>query len=72
MIPASEEALERAREGYAMGGFSYIDVLDAQRALVDARMRRINALRSHHRANASLERLTGQSAEALELRETQP
>jgi outer membrane protein, heavy metal efflux system len=72
VIPASEEALELARQGYAMGGFSYIDVLDAQRALVDARMRRISALRAYHRANASLERLTGASAETIELRGTQP
>jgi outer membrane protein, heavy metal efflux system len=72
VIPASDRALAQARQGYAMGGFSYIDVLDAQRALVDARLRRINALRTFHRAQASLARLTGARVEAIELRGTQP
>jgi outer membrane protein, heavy metal efflux system len=65
IIPHSEQALERAREGYAMGGFSYLDVLEAQRALAEARLRRISALRSHHRAEASLARLAGARAEEI-------
>jgi len=72
IIPASARALAQAREGYAMGGFSYIDVLDAQRALVDARLRRISALRSFHRAEASIARLGGARIEADQLRGTQP
>lgn len=72
VIPASERALAQAREGYAMGGFSYIDVLDAQRALVDARLRRISALRSFHRAEASIARLGGARIEPDQLRGTQP
>jgi outer membrane protein, heavy metal efflux system len=72
IIPASERALAQAREGYAMGGFSYIDVLDAQRALVDARLRRISALRSFHRAEASIARLGGARLEPDQLRGTQP
>lgn len=72
IIPASERALAQAREGYAMGGFSYIDVLDAQRALVDARLRRISALRSFHRSEASIARLGGARIEPDQLRGTQP
>lgn len=72
IIPASERALAQAREGYAMGGFSYIDVLDAQRALVDARLRRISALRTFHRAEASIARLGGARIEPDQLRGTQP
>jgi len=72
VIPASERALAQAREGYAMGGFSYIDVLDAQRALVDARLRRISALRTFHRAEASIARLGGARIEPDQLRGTQP
>lgn len=59
VIPSSEEALRFARDGYARGAFSYIDVLEAQRALSEARLRRIASLRSYHRALASLERLAG-------------
>lgn len=65
VIPSSEEALRFARDGYARGAFSYIDVLEAQRALSDARLRRIIALRSYHRARASLARLTGARAEEI-------
>lgn len=72
IIPASERALAQAREGYAMGGFSHIDVLDAQRALVEARLRRISALRSFHRAEASIARLGGARIEPDQLRGTQP
>jgi outer membrane protein, heavy metal efflux system len=72
IIPASARALAQAREGYALGGFSYIDVLDAQRALVDARLRRISALRSFHRAEASIARLGGARIEPDQLRGTQP
>lgn len=59
VIPHSQAALDRAREGYAQGAFSYLDVLDAQRALSEARLRRIQALRTFHRAEATLARLTG-------------
>ena len=59
LLPSAEEAVARAREGYAQGGFSYLDVLDAQRVLADARLQRISALYSYHRARAALARLTG-------------
>jgi len=59
LLPAAQQALERAREGYAAGAFSYLDVLDAQRVLVDARLQRNSALGSYHRARAALARLTG-------------
>lgn len=65
VIPSSEEALGFARDGYARGAFSYIDVLEAQRALTEARLRRIASLRSYHRALASLARLAGQRAEEI-------
>ena len=65
VIPSSEEALRFARDGYARGAFSYIDVLEAQRALTEARLRRIASLRSYHRALASLKRLAGVNAEEI-------
>jgi cobalt-zinc-cadmium efflux system outer membrane protein len=65
VIPSSEEALRFARDGYARGAFSYIDVLEAQRALSEARLRRIASLRSYHRALASLERLSGDRVQEI-------
>lgn len=65
VIPSSEEALGFASDGYARGAFAYIDVLEAQRALSEARLRRIASLRSYHRALASLARLAGVRAEEM-------
>lgn len=59
LIPVAEEAVERARAGYNQGGFSYLDVLDAQRALSAAQLQRNAALNSYHRARAALKRLLG-------------
>lgn len=59
LLPAAEQAVERARQGYAQGGFTYLDVLDAQRVLSNARLQRISALSSYHRARVALKRLVG-------------
>lgn len=72
LLPSAEEAVARAREGYEQGGFSYLDVLDAQRVLSDARLQRISALHSFHRARAALSRLTGGYASAALSQETLP
>ncbi len=63
VIPNSQRALDQARQGYGQGAFSYLDVLEAQRAVTDARMRRVTALRNFHRAQVSIARLTGARAE---------
>ncbi len=70
LLPSAEESVARAREGYEQGGFSYLDVLDAQRVLGEARLQRISALHSFHRAHAALARLTGAYAEAAQSQET--
>lgn len=59
LLPAAEEALSSARQGYSAGGFSYLDVLEAQRIAVEARLRRISAFHSYHSARVALNRLTG-------------
>jgi cobalt-zinc-cadmium efflux system outer membrane protein len=62
VIPRGEEAFNRALEGYRMGGFSYLDVIEAQRALSDFKLKRILALTAFHRAQAALARLDGRRA----------
>jgi cobalt-zinc-cadmium efflux system outer membrane protein len=69
LLPAAQQALQRAREGYAAGAFSYLDVLDAQRVLIDARLQRNSALGSYHRARAALARLSGAYADVEPARE---
>lgn len=70
LLPVAQQALQRAREGYVAGAFSYLDVLDAQRVLVEARMQRNSALGSYHRARAALARLTGAYSGAAPDQET--
>ena len=73
IVPAARQALEAAQYGYKAGKFALLDVLDAQRTLVEAQERHFNALGEFHSAAAELERLTGypiHSAEPL-LRSTE-
>jgi cobalt-zinc-cadmium efflux system outer membrane protein len=72
VIPQAERALSLAQEGYNRGAFSYLDVLEAQRALTDARQRRVDSLRSYHTNEAALDRLTARFAEALPGQEIHP
>lgn len=69
VIPQAERALSLAQEGYNRGAFSYLDVLEAQRSLSDARQSRVEALRSFHTNEAALDRLTARFGEALPFEE---
>lgn len=71
LLPAAEAAVASANDGYARGGFSYLDVLDAQRVLANARQRRIDALHSYHHSRLDLERLTGAPDEQMLLESDQ-
>lgn len=62
VIPAAIRAVEQVREGFNRGGFQYIDVAEAERALFDLRARRIAVLRHYHLDHAALDRLTGRHA----------
>lgn len=59
VIPLSIRAVEQVRDGFNRGGFQYANVADAERALSDARARRVAALRQFHLDQAALDRLTG-------------
>lgn len=63
IIPTAEQAFALANEGYAQGKFAYLEVLEAQRTLVDARTDLINALQGFHDARAELDRLTAPDIE---------
>lgn len=62
VIPPAIRAVEQVREGFNRGGFQYLDVTEAERALADARARRVSVLRQHHIDQAALDRLTGRHA----------
>lgn len=58
IIPAAEKAFSLARQGYSAGKFPYLEVLDAQRTLFDARVQYYQALQACHTKRAELHRLT--------------
>ncbi|WP_068877934.1 MULTISPECIES: TolC family protein [unclassified Phenylobacterium] len=62
VIPSAIKTVELVRDGFNRGGFQYIDVTEAERALADARARRVTVLRQHHTDQAALDRLTGRFA----------
>lgn len=65
VIPVAERTVTQVREGFNRGGFAYIDVTEAERALADARSRRGAMLRQYHLDQARLDRLTGRHAALL-------
>lgn len=58
ILPEAENAFVLSRQGYKAGTFGYLEVLDAQRTLTEARMQYIEALKEYHFQRANLERLT--------------
>ena len=61
VIPGAGRALDLARAGFARGGtaFTFLEISQAQQALNDARMRRVELLRRYHLAGVRLDRLSG-------------
>lgn len=62
VIPQAQQAVQLVRDGLERGGFTFLEFVDAQRTLNDARLRRIEALRTFHADNAALRRLTAYHA----------
>ncbi|MBN8899994.1 MAG: TolC family protein, partial [Rhodospirillales bacterium] len=64
LLPAAQANFNGMSTGYQEGKFTLLEVLDAQRALLDARTRLIDAEAAYQGALADTERLTGQSLKA--------
>lgn len=58
VLPSASSAFQLAREGYNLGRFPYLEVLDAQRSLFSVKQQQIEAIRAFHAARAQVERLT--------------
>ncbi|WP_228763500.1 TolC family protein [Brevundimonas sp. SPF441] len=71
-LPQAERAVALVREGFNRGGFTYNDVISAQRALLETRARRVAVLKQFHIDRARLDRLTGAHAPLVGVTETQP
>ena len=59
VLPAAESAYEVSAKGFALGKFSYLEVLDAQRTLADARSLYLEQLVATHQAAADITRQLG-------------
>jgi cobalt-zinc-cadmium efflux system outer membrane protein len=61
VLPEAKRVFDVAGEKYRQGKSSYLEVLDAQRTVVEVRGRYVDALESYHTARAAVERLIGMS-----------
>lgn len=59
VIPGAQETFDAVSEGYRLGKFGYLDVLDAQRTLIAAGSQHLRALSDYQKAVANVERLIG-------------
>ncbi|MBI0538469.1 TolC family protein [Roseomonas sp. KE2513] len=58
-LPSAELAARFATLGYGEGRFSFLEVLDAQRALSDTRAQLVEAMQAFHALRAQVQRLRG-------------
>ncbi|MYM26692.1 TolC family protein, partial [Duganella sp. FT135W] len=59
ILPGARSAYEAASTGFEYGKFGFLDVLDAQRTLLQAQSHYLTTLADAHRAQAAIDRLLG-------------
>lgn len=59
ILPGAQSAYAAATTGFEYGKFGFLDVLDAQRVLLQARSHYLRAVSEAHRAGADIERILG-------------
>jgi len=64
ILPGAQTAFDAATKGFELGKFSYLDALDAQRTLLQARSQYLRSLSELHRSITDLDRLLGGPAAA--------
>jgi cobalt-zinc-cadmium efflux system outer membrane protein len=60
-MPGARETFDAVEEGYRMGKFGYLDVLDAQKTLFESRLRYLRALVNYRKEIIEIERWIGDS-----------
>lgn len=71
VLPSATRAVTLVRHGFVRGGtaFTFLEVSQAQQAVLDARARRVELFRRYHLAGVRLDRLTGRHASLLSVAE---
>jgi len=59
VLPAARQAYDTATKGFEAGKFGFLDVIDAQRSLLQARARYLTALSTSNQAATAIDRLLG-------------
>ena len=59
VVPAAQQNVAAARAGYEANNLGFLSLVEAQRQLIDAQMKRIDALADYHRRMAELQQATG-------------
>ena len=59
ILPGAHSAYDAATKGFELGKFSFLDVLDAQRTLFQAKSQYLRALVETYRTRAEIERIVG-------------
>ena len=59
VLPGAQSAFDAVSEGYRLGRFGILDVLDSQRTLFEARHEYLRAATDYHKAVVDVERLIG-------------
>jgi outer membrane protein, heavy metal efflux system len=65
VLPDAQEIFKATYEGYILGKFDYLLMLDAQKTLVEIQLQNIEAMTLFQSAKIQTERLTGQYLETL-------
>ena len=59
ILPGAQSAYDAATTGFEFGKFNFLDVLDAQRTLLQARSQYLRTLSEAHSAAAEIDRIIG-------------
>ena len=66
VLPGAQNAFEAVNEGYRLGRFGLLDVLDSQRTLFEARHQYLRVAEDYHKAVVDVERLIGDRLDSAE------
>ncbi len=59
ILPEARKALKEYEKGYAAGRYSFLELIDAQQTLLDARLEFVTTAANYHRYRIEIDRLTG-------------
>jgi cobalt-zinc-cadmium efflux system outer membrane protein len=64
VLPGAQSAYDAAAKGFEFGKFGFLDVLDAQRTLLQAKSQYLRTLSEAHRSAAEIDRILGEPPHA--------